>query len=85
VHHRAIRESHRDFRGISSEGLQQSGLFAGHQPVDVQELLDHDAKVVVLSRGMAECLGVPRETRYFGCGYAALGNSHMIFSLEIPQ
>jgi hypothetical protein len=26
------------------------------------ELLDHSAKVVVLSRGMEECLHVPRET-----------------------
>ena len=34
----------------------------GSQPADVQELLDHGAKVVVLSRGMAECLQVPRET-----------------------
>jgi hypothetical protein len=41
----------------------------GHQPgiqiADVQELLDHGAKVVVLSRGMAECLRVPRETLDF--------------------
>jgi len=37
----------------------------GIQPADVQELLDHGAKVVVLSRGMAECLGVPRETLDF--------------------
>jgi len=34
----------------------------GIQPADVQELLDHGANVVVLSRGMAECLQVPRET-----------------------
>ena len=34
----------------------------GIQIADVQELLDHGAKVVVLSRGMAECLHVPRET-----------------------
>lgn len=37
-----------------------------HKPgikiADVQELLDHGAKVVVLSRGMAECLHIPRET-----------------------
>jgi hypothetical protein len=37
-----------------------------HKPgiriADVQELLDHGATVVVLSRGMAECLQVPRET-----------------------
>src|SRR5216117_1597328 len=37
----------------------------GIQIADVQELLDHDAKVVVLSRGMAECLHVPRETIEF--------------------
>ena len=34
----------------------------GIQPADVQELLDNGANVVVLSRGMAECLRVPRET-----------------------
>jgi hypothetical protein len=41
----------------------------GHRPgiqvADVQELLDHGATVVVLSRGMAECLQVPRETLDF--------------------
>ena len=37
----------------------------GIQITDVQELLDHGAKVVVLSRGMAECLYVPRETLDF--------------------
>src|SRR5215469_18794012 len=37
----------------------------GIQIADVQELLDHGAKVVVLSRGMAECLYVPRETLEF--------------------
>ena len=37
----------------------------GIQPADAQELLDHGAKVVVLSRGMAECLRVPRETLDF--------------------
>ena len=37
----------------------------GIQVTDVQELLDHGAKVVVLSRGMAECLHVPRETLAF--------------------
>jgi hypothetical protein len=41
----------------------------GHQPgiqiADVQELLDHGANVIVLSRGMAECLHVPRETLDF--------------------
>jgi hypothetical protein len=37
----------------------------GIQISDVQELLDHGATVVVLSRGMAECLQVPRETLDF--------------------
>jgi hypothetical protein len=37
----------------------------GIQIPDVQELLEHGAKVVVLSRGMAECLHVPRETLEF--------------------
>jgi len=37
----------------------------GIQIADVQELLKHGAKVVVLSRGMAECLHVPRETLDF--------------------
>jgi hypothetical protein len=41
----------------------------GHDPgiqiADVQELLDHGAKVVVLSGGMAECLHVPRRTLDF--------------------
>ena len=37
----------------------------GIQIADVQELLDHGADVVVLSRGMAECLHVPRETLEF--------------------
>jgi hypothetical protein len=37
----------------------------GIQIADAQELLDHGAAVVVLSRGMAECLHVPRETRDF--------------------
>src|SRR5262249_26369624 len=41
----------------------------GHKPgiqiADVQELLDHGAKVVVLSRGMAQCLEVPNETLDF--------------------
>ncbi len=34
----------------------------GIQIADVQELLEHGAKIVVLSRGMAECLHVPSET-----------------------
>ena len=33
----------------------------GIQPADVQELLDHGAEAVVLSRGMAECLQIPGE------------------------
>ena len=37
----------------------------GIQIADVQELLEHGAKVVVLSRGMAEYLHVPRETLEF--------------------
>jgi hypothetical protein len=37
----------------------------GIQIADVKELLDHGAKVVVLSRGMAECLHVPPETLEF--------------------
>ena len=37
----------------------------GIQISDVQELLEHGAKVVVLSRGMAECLDVPRNTLDF--------------------
>jgi hypothetical protein len=42
-----------------------TGHNPGIQVADVQELLDHGAKVVVLSRGMAECLQVPRETLDF--------------------
>lgn len=37
----------------------------GIQPTDVQELLDHGARVVVLSRGMKECLQVAPETLDF--------------------
>ena len=37
----------------------------GIQPADVQELLDHGVTVVVLSRGMAECLRVSGETLDF--------------------
>jgi hypothetical protein len=37
----------------------------GIQIADVQELLEHGATVVVLSRGMTECLHVPRETLDF--------------------
>jgi hypothetical protein len=42
-----------------------TGHDPGIQVADVQELLDHGARVVVLSRGMAECLHVPRETLDF--------------------
>ncbi len=34
----------------------------GIQPADVEELLEHGAKVVILSKGMAEQLGVCPET-----------------------
>lgn len=37
----------------------------GIQPADVQELLDHGARVIVLSRGMKECLQIPHETLEF--------------------
>ena len=37
----------------------------GIQQTDIQELLDHGAEVVVLSRGMKECLEVPHETLDF--------------------
>ena len=37
----------------------------GIQPSDVEELIDHGAAVVVLSRGMKECLEIPRETLEF--------------------
>jgi hypothetical protein len=37
----------------------------GIQIADVQQLLEHGSKVVVLSRGMAERLHVPRETLDF--------------------
>jgi hypothetical protein len=37
----------------------------GIQIADVQKLLDHGAKVVVLSRGMAQCLEVPSVTLEF--------------------
>ena len=42
-----------------------TGHDPGIQVSDVQELLDHGARVVVLSRGIAECLHVPRETLEF--------------------
>lgn len=34
----------------------------GIQPADVQELLDHGARVIILSKGVNEMLGVCRET-----------------------
>jgi hypothetical protein len=37
----------------------------GIQIADVEELLEHGATVVVLSRGMARCLDVPRDTLDF--------------------
>ena len=43
----------------------QTTHMPGIQIADVKELLDHGAKVVVLSRGMAECLHVPSETLDF--------------------
>jgi hypothetical protein len=42
-----------------------TGHVPGIQVADVQELLEHGAKVVVLSRGMKKCLEVPRETLDF--------------------
>jgi hypothetical protein len=42
-----------------------TGHNPGIQAADVQELLDHGATIVVLSRGMAECLQVPPETLDF--------------------
>ena len=42
-----------------------TGHSPGIQIADVQELLDHGATTVVLSRGMAECLHVPPETLDF--------------------
>jgi len=64
-------ESYKDaklFPGGSSEwNWRETGTVhnPGIQIADVQELLDHGSKVVVLSRGMAECLHVPRETLDF--------------------
>jgi hypothetical protein len=37
----------------------------GIQPADIEELLAHGARVVVLSRGMKQCLHVPPETLDF--------------------
>ena len=42
-----------------------TGHVPGIQPADVQELLEHGAKVIVLSRGMLQCLQVPSETLDF--------------------
>jgi hypothetical protein len=64
-------ESYKDaklFPGGSSEwNWRETGTAhnPGIQIADVQELLDHGSKVVVLSRGMAECLHVARETLDF--------------------
>ena len=49
------------FRRLKGVELHVPGI----QPADVQELLDHGANVVVLSRGMAECLRVSGETLNF--------------------
>ena len=56
------------FPGGSREwNWQETGTnhLPGIQPADLQELLDHGAKVVVLSRGMKECLQIPPETLDF--------------------
>ena len=56
------------FPGGSREwNWQETGTnhVPGIQQTDVKELLDHGAKIVVLSRGMKECLEVPRETLDF--------------------
>jgi hypothetical protein len=42
-----------------------TGHVPGIQVADVQELLDHGAQVVVLSRGMKKCLQVPAATLDF--------------------
>jgi hypothetical protein len=42
-----------------------TGHQPGIQPADLQELLEHGATVVVLSRGMQQCLHVPGETLDF--------------------
>jgi hypothetical protein len=56
------------FPGGSREwNWQETGTnhLPGIQQADVQELLDHGAEIVVLSRGMKECLEVPPETLEF--------------------
>jgi len=56
------------FPGGSREwNWRESGIRhnPGIQIADVQELLEHGSKVVVLSRGMAKCLHVPSETLEF--------------------
>jgi hypothetical protein len=66
-----VAEPYKDaklFPGGSKEwNWRESGT--SHQPgiqcADVQELLDHGAAVVVLSRGMKQCLHIPRETLDF--------------------
>jgi hypothetical protein len=47
---------------LAGDGYQSS---PGIKPADIQELLDHGARVVALSRGMKECLQVPPETLDF--------------------
>jgi len=47
----------------------------GIQIADVQELLEHGSKVVVLSRGMAECLHVARETLDFVMAATSTGRT----------
>ena len=66
-----VAEPYRDaklFPGGSKEwNWRETGTShqPGIQPADVQELLDHGATVVVLSRGMQLCLHVPPETLEF--------------------
>jgi hypothetical protein len=74
-----VRFTFKDNVGVYNHGDHQSFAanherFVGpagttHKPGiqidDVQELLEHGSKVVVLSRGMGECLHVPRETLDF--------------------
>jgi hypothetical protein len=55
----------------------------GIQPADVQELLDHGAKVVVLSRGMAECLRVRSETLDFLKGRRI--EAHILPTTEVAE
>src|SRR5581483_11137799 len=52
-------------KNCERERTPRTGYNPGIQVGDVLELLDHGARVVVLSRGMAECFHVPRETLGF--------------------